>query len=63
MPQSIETEEYTTYATFMEHFRNYLRNPTAYEYYIQKVRTIGDENELSPREVDMALWAFDTEKM
>jgi hypothetical protein len=55
------SDGYGPYAEFLECFRNYLTKADAYEYYMIHVREIADEEGLSPREVDMALWAFDKE--
>jgi hypothetical protein len=55
------TNGYGAYAEFLECFRNYLTKADAYEYYMTHVRKIAEEEELSTREIDMALWAFDKE--
>lgn len=60
-PRIITPDRYDTYATFLEYFRTYLTNPEAYVYYMDHVRDIADTENLSAREVDMALWAFDKE--
>lgn len=56
-PELLDARSYTDYSTFMECFRN----PTAdgYEFYMDRVREIAQREGLSPREVDMALWAYD----
>lgn len=58
-PELVTPAEYTTYAEFLEHFRTYLTKAEAYEYYMTHVREIAEEREFSPREIDMALWAYD----
>ena len=60
-PNLLESKQYADYAEFLEHFRTYLKSPDAYEYYMRHVREIADTEDLSAREVDMALWAFDKE--
>lgn len=60
-PELMDSKKYADYAEFLEHFRTYLKSPDAYEYYIRHVREIADTENLSAREVDMALWAFDKE--
>ncbi|MFC4550797.1 MULTISPECIES: hypothetical protein [Halorussus] len=61
-PEIATPEEYTTYAEFLEHFRTYLTKAETYEYYINHIRELAAERGLSPREIDMALWAFDKAK-
>lgn len=61
-PEIATPEEYTTYAEFLEHFRTYLRKAETYGYYMNHVREIAEERDLSAREIDMALWAFDKAK-
>lgn len=55
------SEGYSVYADFLEHFRNYLTSAEAYGYYMDHIRKIAEDEEISAREVDMALWAFDKE--
>ncbi|WP_262178375.1 hypothetical protein [Haloarcula laminariae] len=62
LPEIVDSRDYSEYAEFLEHFRNYLTNAEAYEYYIEHVREIAEQEDLSARQVDMALWAFDKEK-
>ena len=62
-PEIATPKGYTTYAEFLEHFRTYLTRAEAYEYYMNHVRGIAEERALSVREINMALWAFDKEKM
>lgn len=56
-PKLLDTQSYTDYSTFIECFRN----PTTegYVFYMDVVRGIAHQEGLSPREVDMALWAYD----
>lgn len=61
-PELVKSEGYSGYAEFLEHFRNYLKNSKAYGFYIEQVREIARAENLSAREVDMALWAFDKER-
>ncbi len=60
-PEIANPHEYGEYAEFLEHFRTYLKSSESYDYYMDHVRQIGDDEDLSAREVDMALWAFDKE--
>lgn len=60
-PEIVEPQQYGNYAEFLEHFRTYLKRPESYEYYMNHVREIADAEDLSARQVDMALWAFDRE--
>lgn len=60
-PEIVDSQQYADYAEFLEHFRTYLKNPEAYEFYMNHVREIADAEDLSARQVDMALWAFDKE--
>ena len=61
-PELIESDGYATLAEFMGHFRTYLKKAEAYAFYMEHVREIAETEDLSPREVDMALWAFDKAK-
>lgn len=61
-PEITTPEEYTTYAEFLEHFRTYLTKAETYEYYINHIQELVAESGLSPREIDMALWASDKAK-
>ena len=60
-PEIVDSQQYADYAEFLEHFRTYLKNPEAYEFYMNHVREIASAEDLSVRQVDMALWAFDKE--
>jgi hypothetical protein len=60
-PEIVDSGQYADYAEFLEHFRTYLKNPEAYEFYMKHVRSIAATADLSARQVDMALWAFDKE--
>ena len=61
-PEIVDSRQYAEYAEFLEFFRTYLKNPEAYEFYMNHVREIAAAETLSPRQVDMALWAFDKER-
>ncbi|WP_302080611.1 hypothetical protein [Salinibaculum rarum] len=61
-PELINSKQYADYAEFLEHFRTYLKNPDAYEYYMRHVRELAETENLTAREVDMALWAFDKDQ-
>lgn len=61
LPEIVDSRDYSEYAEFLENFRNYLTSAEAYEYYIKHVREIAEQEDLSARQVDMALWAFDKE--
>ncbi len=58
-PEIIESSEYSEYASFLEHFRTYLKSSESYEYYMNHIREIADAEDFSARQVDMALWAYD----
>ncbi|MFC6861862.1 hypothetical protein ACFQGE_00115 [Halomicroarcula sp. GCM10025817] len=60
-PEIVESPQYADYAEFLDHFRTYLKNPEAYEFYMDHVREIADSEDMLARQVDMALWAFDKE--
>lgn len=60
-PEIVDSRRYADYAEFLEYFRTYLKNPEAYEFYMDHVREIAAAENLTPRQVDMALWAFDKE--
>jgi hypothetical protein len=58
-PQLVDGNNYSEFATFLDHFRGYHNNTAAYSFYLQQVRDIANTEELTAREVDMALWAYD----
>jgi hypothetical protein len=55
----LDSQNYAHYVEFMNHFQNYNSNPSAYSFYIDEVRNIAQQEGILPREVDMALWAYD----
>lgn len=55
----VDPQNYPDYAEFMEHFQDYNSSPKAYSFYMDVVRQIAQREGILPREVDMALWAFD----
>lgn len=57
--QLLDSQDYHRYVEFMNHFQNYNTNPSAYLFYLEEVRGIAQHEDLVPREVDMALWAYD----
>lgn len=61
-PEIVDSRQYADYAEFLKYFRTYLKNSEAYAFYMNHVREIADAEDLSARQVDMALWAFDKER-
>lgn len=57
-PYLLDPQNYPNYAEFMEHFQDY-NSSEAYSFYMGVVRNIAQREGILPREVDMALWAFD----
>lgn len=58
-PNLLDSMDYSRYVEFMNHFLNYGTNSAAYSFYMDEVRNIAQKEGLLPREVDMALWAYD----
>lgn len=58
-PHLLDPQTYPNYAEFMESFQDYSSVTEAYSFYIDVVRNIAQREGILPREVDMALWAFD----
>lgn len=58
-PQLADPQNYPQYVEFMDHFRSYNSQADAYEFFITEVQQISSNQNLDPREVDMALWSFD----
>lgn len=56
-PQLLDVQHYSDYATFMDCFRNPTKD--GYNFYMGIVRDIAQQEGILPREVDMALWAYD----
>jgi len=62
-PELLEQESYADFAEFLELFRTYASKSDAYEFYVDHVRDIAEQNELITREVDMALWEYDRSRV
>lgn len=58
-PRLLDSQMYPDYAEFIEHLQNYNSAPKAYSFYIDVIRQIAQREGILPREVDMALWAYD----
>jgi hypothetical protein len=58
-PNLLDSTDYSRYVEYMNHFLNYRTNTSAYSFYINEVRNLAQKEGLLPREVDMALWAYD----
>jgi hypothetical protein len=58
-PQFVNLRRYSEYKEFMEHFRSYDDQPATYRFYMDWVDRLAAAEGLTPREVDMALWAYD----
>lgn len=58
-PQLADPRTYRDYRDFLEHFRSYGDRPDTYQFYMDRVDQIAADEGLTPREVDMALWAYD----
>jgi hypothetical protein len=58
-PRLLDPQNYPDYAEFMGSFQNYNSDPEAYSFYMDVVRNIAQREGILPREVDMALWAYD----
>lgn len=61
-PQLTAPQKYSVYATFLGHLKDYNQDEQSYGFYTEHVREIADNQVLSPREVDMALWTHDKKK-
>lgn len=59
IPQLLNPQNYHQYIEFMDGFQDYGTDPSAYSFYLNQVRNIAQREGITPREVDMALWAFD----
>lgn len=59
-PHLLDPQTYSDYAEFMESFQDYNSAPEAYSFYMNVLRDIAQRGGILPREVDMALWAFDS---
>lgn len=58
-PHLLDQSTYADFAAFLELFRTYGSDPGAYEFYVEHVRDLAEQNDLLAREVDMALWEYD----
>jgi hypothetical protein len=56
-PGLLDVEKYSDYADFMDYFRK--PDVEGYIFYMDIVRDIAQREGILPREVEMALWAFD----
>ena len=59
IPQLLNPQNYDQYIEFMDSFQDYGTEPSACSFYLNHVRNIAQKEGITPREVDMALWAFD----
>lgn len=59
VPRLLNPQNYDQYIEFMNSFQDYGTEPSAYSFYMDHVRNIAEKEGITPREVDMALWAFD----
>ena len=55
-PELFDSQEYSVYSEFLEHFRTYLTRSEAYDYYMTHVREIAADEDLSARE--RSTWLF-----
>ena len=58
-PSLLDPRTYPTYVEFMKNFQNYNTSSGAYSFYVTNIRQIAQREGILPREVDMALWAYD----
>lgn len=58
-PRIVNPQNYTKYAEFIDHFQSYNTQSETYGFYLDDVRQIASDENLTPREVNMALWKFD----
>jgi hypothetical protein len=58
-PALLDSVNYSRYVDFMNHFLNYGTNSAAYSFYMDEVRNLARQEGLLPRQIDMALWAYD----
>jgi hypothetical protein len=56
-PSLLDTQTYSDYADFMRYFRE--PDIEGYCFYMEIIRDIAQREGILPREVDMALWAYD----
>jgi hypothetical protein len=56
-PGLLDTQTYSDYADFMGYFRE--PDIEGYCFYMEIIRDIAQREGILPREVDMALWAYD----
>lgn len=61
-PHILDHTDYDEFADFLELFRTYGSDPSAYTFYIDHIRELAAQNDLIPREVDMALWEYDRKR-
>lgn len=61
-PSVVDTTNYEPVAKFAWCLQNYREDPVAYELYMEIVRELAQSYKIFPRELDMALWAYDKEK-
>lgn len=58
-PGLVDPQNYTEYADYMDHFRGYGTRPGTYDFYMDNIRNIASTENLTPREVEIALWTYD----
>ncbi len=62
-PSLTDPANYSRYAGFIQSLIDYNQNPQTYQFYMDEVRQIANAENLQPREVNMALWAFDRDNV
>lgn len=58
-PELLDHTDYAQFAEFLERYRTYGSDASTYKFYIEHVRELAAQNDLLPREIDMALWEYD----
>ncbi|HOK56681.1 MAG TPA: hypothetical protein PLF90_05065 [bacterium] len=56
-----ETDGFGDYTEFSEIMGNFLNYASfgSYMYYLEKIRTLAEEHNMTPRKIEMALWMYD----
>ena len=54
-------KEYNEFSEVMDNFRSY-RQTDSYVEYLKKIRTLANQNQMTPRKIEMALWMYDKKR-
>ena len=61
MSEPFSFNDYTEFSEIMDNFRNYA-SMDSYIHYLERIRTLAEQNYTIPRKIEMALWMYDKKR-